>query len=230
MIKKILCFALFILSFPVLATATTCPIALNYDIRIDKIYTQFNQKGSTIAINRQGQIRYNDYQVQLTPAQQLQAKALQHQVRLQLLQFKIGLNQHLNQIHSGLQAAIKKQLGNDSRLLGYLDRFYSKLVGLMQETIYEQEGTLYFNHEAFNQLTAKGQQLGKVYLATIIADSVIHFKLIKNYQGVHRIADSEWKAQKPKLKAFEDNSCAFFQAIDAQYQQLYKEIIHRAKG
>lgn len=94
----------------------------------------------------------------------------------------------------------------------------------MEETIYEKDSTLYFNHDALNQLTAKGEQSGKAYLTTMIVDSAVYFKLIKNYEEVRKIAETKWKVQKPELQVFKEKICASVQSINAQYYRLQNKI------
>lgn len=222
LISVILC----IFSFNVVAKTsdTTCDVVLTYDIVVMPNQIRFTEDNTVIDIAKNGQIKHNQHIIPMSLALKSQAKALEMQIRRDLPRFKIQFSARLEQIHLHFEQAIEKRLGNDSRLLNYLDRFYVRLKELMQQTIYEQDNVVYFNHIAFNQLTNRGEKMAKGLLASAIADSLIHFKLIKNYQAVRLIAKDEWKVEKPKLKAFSQRGCAMFQSIDAQYKKIKAQI------
>ncbi|WP_392566987.1 DUF2884 family protein [Utexia brackfieldae] len=227
MIKQfILC--LFLTCFSVVSLAkpaeTTCPVASNFDIIIDTQSVRLIEQNSELKIFPNGKMALNQRNVTSDRVIQQKAAAFQTYLRKELPAFLLLSDQQLANIYQVFISAIDKRLGNDSRLIQYIDRLNTRLKAILDAAIYHQDEQLIFNHQKFNAIKHDGEDIAKRIFTTATLDSLIHFNIFKNYSAIKTIAGEEWKAQKPALKIFNQQVCDLMADINTQYNLLRAEI------
>ncbi|XKM12967.1 hypothetical protein RCS94_08015 [Orbaceae bacterium ac157xtp] len=201
------------------AKTDECLLQPQYDIVINSQKVDIITK-NTLSIDTNGQITFNGLPVQTSAKRQIEAKELQNYLRQQLPAFELKSHNELNNIKDVFAVAIRDKLGNKSDLIDHLNTLYNTLNVLLNNTIHTEDGTTYFNHQAYSDLKPEGEKMGKKVFYSIIGESIIKLNIFKNYSGIKKIAKQEWKQQKPRLKEFDSQVCQLLTSIDDKYNHL----------
>lgn len=228
MIKKWIVGLFFVLFSTVIwakPAETTCPTAANFDIVINAQSVKISGQNQVLNIFPNGTMQLNELDLVLDKTTQQQAKLFQSYLRKELPEFLTLSEKQLTDIYQVFTTAIDKRLGNDSRLLGYIDRLHQRLQAILNAAIYKDNQQLVFNHQSFNSIKVDGEDIAKRIFTTATLDSLVHFSIFKNYSAIKKIAADEWKAQKPALKEFNQQVCQLMENINSQYNQLQSNIL-----
>ena len=223
MLKKLL---LMVIIFPatLFAAQKECPVKPSYNIAITKENVHIFNKKNDLMIKSNGEVVFNEKIVLLQPPLEKQTQKLQTDLRQQLPKLEQEALSILAEIKITFESAIKNKLGNDNELYGELNKLYKRLVKLLHKSIISESGNTQFYYQNFNNLKKDGEEIGKHIFYNIVGGSIINFDFFKNYGAIKQISKNEWKAQKPKLKAFDAHICSVITDIDGQYQQILTQL------
>jgi hypothetical protein len=198
----------------------TCSVQPNYDIIIMDSAVEFVGHDHIMTLSNSGKLQIdNQYYVVNDNNKQKMMTFLTY-LRTELPVFRQLSHQQLNNVHNNFAMAIEKRLGNDAHLLTYLNQLYTELNLMLEAVIYNDNNQLIFKHTAFNSLKEKGRSSAARIFKSALADSLLHFKVFKDYSAIKKISANEWKKQKTELKAFNLQVCKMIEEIDNQYKQL----------
>ncbi|MCX8641171.1 MULTISPECIES: DUF2884 family protein [unclassified Gilliamella] len=225
MLKKLL---LILLIFPVIAVAKQkqCAVKPSYDITITEKNVRIFNKNSDLTILSNGNVELNQSPVLLNAQQQKQTLMFQKNIRQQLPQLEQQALTMLSSVKFSFENAIKNKLGNDSKLQSELNKLYKRLVKLLHQSIITENGRTEFHYQNFNNLKKDGEEIGQRIFYNVVGGSLVNFNFFQNYATINEISKNEWKAQKPKLKAFDAHICSVITDINNQYQQILSELEH----
>lgn len=223
MLKKLL---LMVIIFPatLFAAQKECPVKPSYNIAITKENVHIFNKKNDLMIKSNGEVVFNEKIVLLQPPLEKQTQKLQTDLRQQLPKLEQEALSILAEIKITFESAIKNKLGNDNELYGELNKLYKRLVKLLHKSIISESGNTQFYYQNFNNLKKDGEEIGKHIFYNIVGGSIINFDFFKNYGAIKQISKNEWKAQKPKLKAFDAHICSVITNIDGQYQEILTQL------
>ncbi|MFQ1008063.1 hypothetical protein B6D12_10825 [Gilliamella apicola] len=223
MLKKLL---LMVIIFPatLFAAQKECPVKPSYNIAITKENVHIFNKKNDLMIKSNGEVVFNEKIVLLQPPLEKQTQKLQTDLRQQLPKLEQEALSILAEIKITFESAIKNKLGNDNELYGELNKLYKRLVKLLHKSIISESGNTQFYYQNFNNLKKDGEEIGKHIFYNIVGGSIINFDFLKNYGAIKQISKNEWKAQKPKLKAFDAHICSVITNIDGQYQEILTQL------
>lgn len=223
MLKKLL---LMVIIFPatLFAAQKECPVKPSYNIAITKENVHIFNKKNDLMIKSNGEVVFNEKIVLLQPPLEKQTQKLQTDLRQQLPKLEQEALSILAEIKITFECAIKNKLGNDNELYGELNKLYKRLVKLLHKSIISESGNTQFYYQNFNNLKKDGEEIGKHIFYNVVGGSIINFDFFKNYGAIKQISKNEWKAQKPKLKAFDAHICSVITDIDGQYQQILTQL------
>ena len=223
MLKKLL---LMVIIFPatLFAAQKECPVKPSYNIAITKENVHIFNKKNDLMIKSNGEVVFNEKIVLLQPPLEKQMQKLQTDLRQQLPKLEQEALSILAEIKITFESAIKNKLGNDNELYGELNKLYKRLVKLLHKSITSESGNTQFYYQNFNNLKKDGEEIGKHIFYNIVGGSIINFDFFKNYGAIKQISKNEWKAQKPKLKAFDAHICSVITNIDGQYQEILTQL------
>ncbi|OCF92210.1 hypothetical protein A9G17_03275 [Gilliamella sp. wkB7] len=223
MLKKLL---LMVIIFPatLFAAQKECPVKPSYNVAITKENVHIFNKKNDLMIKSNGEVVFNEKIVLLQPPLEKQTQKLQTDLRQQLPKLEQEALSILAEIKITFESAIKNKLGNDNELYGELNKLYKRLVKLLHKSIISESGNTQFYYQNFNNLKKDGEEIGKHIFYNIVGGSIINFDFFKNYGAIKQISKNEWKAQKPKLKAFDAHICSVITNIDGQYQEILTQL------
>ena len=223
MLKKLL---LMVIIFPatLFAAQKECPVKPSYNIAITKENVHIFNKKNDLMIKSNGEVVFNEKIVLLQPPLEKQMQKLQTDLRQQLPKLEQEALSILAEIKITFESAIKNKLANGNELYGELNKLYKRLVKLLHKSIISESGNTQFYYQNFNNLKKDGEEIGKHIFYNIVGGSIINFDFLKNYGAIKQISKNEWKAQKPKLKAFDAHICSVITNIDGQYQEILTQL------
>ncbi|NUF48565.1 DUF2884 family protein [Gilliamella sp. ESL0250] len=223
MLKKLLLTAL-LLPITVFAAKKECGVKPSYDITISKESVHIFNKKNDFTIMPNGIVVLNKQSVTLNPPLQKKLVQFQQDLRQQLPQLEQQSLSLLLDVKMTFEQAIKNQLGDDNELKSELNKLYKRLVKLLHASIITENGNTRFSYQNFNNLKKDGEDIGQHIFYNIVGGSILHFEFFKNLGAIKQISKNEWKAQKPKLKAFDAHICSVITDIDAQYKEILTQL------
>ncbi|OCG18742.1 MULTISPECIES: DUF2884 family protein [unclassified Gilliamella] len=223
MLKNLLLIAL-LLPISVFAAKKECEIKPSYDITISKESVRIFNKKNDLNITPNGNVVLNKKSAILNPLLQKKLALFQQDLRQKLPQLEQQYLNLLLEVKITFEQAIKNQLGDDNGLKNELDKFYKRLVKLLHASIITENGNTRFFYQNFNNLKKDGEDIGQRIFYNVVGGSILHFDFFKNLGAIKQISKNEWKAQKPKLKAFDAHICSVITDIDAQYKQILAQL------
>ena len=191
----------------IVVAKTKCDSQVNYDIYITANNIKIIGNNKTYTITPEGEISVNQQPQTISPATKLKAQRLQSFIRQTVPEIEKKTYWHLEDLRHHFNSAIVKNVGQDSSLIKHLDNIYNKLKALMRNAIKTQNGTTEFHHANFNRITDDGEKAVKGEFVGVLKDSVLEFKLFKNFSTLKGIAKNEWKKKKDDLKKFNAEVC-----------------------
>ena len=223
MLKKLL---LMVIIFPatLFAAQKECPVKPSYNIAITKENVHIFNKKNDLMIKSNGEVVFNEKIVLLQPPLEKQMQKLQTDLRQQLPKLEQEALSILAEIKITFESAIKNKLANGNELYGELNKLYKRLVKLLHKSIISESGNTQFYYQNFNNLKKDGEDIGTHIFYNVVGGSIINFDFLKNYGAIKQISKNEWKAQKPKLKAFDAHICSVITNIDGQYQEILTQL------
>ncbi|MBI0029138.1 DUF2884 family protein [Gilliamella sp. B14448G11] len=223
MLKKLL---LMVIIFPatLFAAQKECPVKPSYNIVINKESVHIFNKKNDLMIKSNGKVVFNEKTVLLQPPLEKQTQKFQTDLRQQLPKLEQEALSLLSEVKITFENAIKNKLGNDNELHRELNKLYKRLVKLLHKSITSESGNTQFYYQNFNNLKKDGEDIGTHIFYNVVGGSIINFDFFKNYGAIKQISKNEWKAQKPKLKAFDAHICSVITDIDGQYQQILTQL------
>ncbi|MWN91014.1 DUF2884 family protein [Gilliamella sp. Pra-s65] len=220
------------LLLPIIAFAAKkeCAVKPSYDITINKESVHIFNKKDDLTIMPNGNVVLNNRSI--LPNQPLQKKLVyfQQDLRQQLPLLEKQSLSLLLEVKITFEQAIKNQLSDDSELKNELNKLYKRLVKLLHGSISTENGYTRFSYQNFNNLKKDGEDIGQRIFYNVVGGSILHLDFFKNLGAIKKISKNEWKAQKPKLKAFDAHICSVITDIDGQYEQILtqlKQSIHK---
>lgn len=224
MLKKIIVIFSLTLSITVFAAQKECAVKPNYDIVINKDNIQIVNKSNDLSIKNDGKVILNKKTISASPQLRKNLNEFQKSLRSQLPQLEQQSLDLLLEVKVAFDLAITRKLSDDRELHGELNKLYKRLVKLLHRSIITENGTTKFYHQNFNKLKKDGQDIGERIFYNVVGGSILEFNFFKNFGAIKDISKNEWKAQKPKLKAFDSHICSVITDIDKQYQQILTEL------
>lgn len=223
MLKKLL-FLLLFNSFTVFAANQECAVKPSYDIVISKQNVHIFNDKNDLLISPTGKIIFNNQSVSPSPQLKQNALKFQRALRQQLPELEQQALNLLDEVNTTFKKAIITKLDDDSGLHEQLKKLYKRLVNLLHQSIITENNETHFYFKNFNNLKKDGEQIGQRIFYNIVGNSILHFRLFKNYGGIKQISKNEWKTQKPKLKAFDSKICSVITNVDTQYKQILSQL------
>ena len=223
MLKKLILIAL-LLPITVFAAKKECGIKPSYDITINRESVHIFDKKNDLIIMPNGNVILNKETISLNPSLQKELIQFQQDLRQQLPLLEQQSLSLLTEVKETFEKAIKNQLGDDNELKSELNKLYKRLVKLLHASIITENGNTRFSYRHFNNIKKDGEDIGQRIFYNIVGGSILHFEFFKNYGAIKQISKNEWKAQKPKLKAFDAHICSVITDIDAQYKQILNQL------
>jgi hypothetical protein len=223
MLKYLLLIVLF---FPVsvFAAKKECGVKPSYNITISKESVHIFNKKNDLTITQNGRVILNEKLVTLNPSLQKELIQFQHVLRQQLPLLELQSVNLLTEVKEAFEKAIKNQLSDDNELKGELNKLYKRLVQLLHTAIITENGYTRFSYQNFNNLKKDGEDIGQRIFYNVVGGSILHFNFFKNLAAIKQISKNEWKAQKPKLKAFDAHICSVITDIDKQYTLILTQL------
>lgn len=224
MLKKIIVIFSLTLSITVFAAQKECAVKPNYDIVINKDNIQIVNKSNDLSIKNDGKVILNKKTISASPQLRKKLNEFQKSLKSQLPQLEQQSLDLLLEVKIAFDLAITRKLSDDRELHGELNKLYKRLVKLLHRSIITENGTTKFYYQNFNKLKKDGQDIGERFFYNVVGGSILEFNFFKNFGAIKDISKNEWKAQKPKLKAFDAHICSVITDIDKQYQQILTEL------
>jgi hypothetical protein len=221
---KYLLLIVFFFPVSVFAAKKECGVKPSYNITISKESVHIFNKKNDLTITQNGRVILNEKLVTLNPSLQKELIQFQHVLRQQLPLLELQSVNLLTEVKEAFEKAIKNQLSDDNELKGELNKLYKRLVNLLHTAIITENGYTRFSYQNFNNLKKDGEDIGQRIFYNVVGGSILHFNFFKNLAAIKQISKNEWKAQKPKLKAFDAHMCSVITDIDKQYTLILTQL------
>ncbi|MWP48907.1 MULTISPECIES: DUF2884 family protein [unclassified Gilliamella] len=223
MLKRLLLITL-LLPITAFAAKKECGVKPSYDITINKESVHIFNKKDDLTIMPNGNVVLNNRSILPNPSLQKKLVYFQQDLRQQLPQLEQQSLNLLLEVKMTFEQAIKKHLSYDSELKSELNKLYKRLVKLLHGSISTENGNTRFSYQNFNNLKKDGEDIGQHIFYNVAGGSILHLNFFKNLEAIKTISKNEWKAQKPKLKAFDAHICSVITGIDTQYEQILMQL------
>ena len=224
MLKKMIFILSLTLSIATFAAQKECPVKPSYDIVINKDSIHIYNKSNDLSIMNDGQVILNKKIISPNPSLRKKLDQFEKALRSQLPQLEQQSLSLLSEVKVAFDQAITKKLSDDRELHSELNKLYKRLVKLLHGSLISEDGSTKFYYQKFNKLKKDGHDIGERIFYNVIGGSILEFNLFKNIAAIKDISKNEWKAQKPKLKAFDAHICSVITDVDQQYQQILTEL------